>query len=231
MKNKYWLRVDDENRGPYTLNELENLRLKPDDYIWAPGYKDWMKYGAVFGPSYVVKSSINRTGPIVIIGTIIIFIIVIFIQNLPVKSNKEIPRSEDYTNIDSAIVPESNSRRAAEKASLSENYKNKSSQITTGVKKQNDFPSSYNSANDDIEETVRNLKRESDRMHERQMREFEEMKVGLNDFNTPANKEYKDNQRLREIQAETERIRRGLEETNFKPYESPYVPDPVVMPN
>lgn len=96
----------------------------------------------------------------------------------------------------------------------------------------NYISSSNNQTKYDVDESIRNLEQENQRIYEKQMRDIEKMKVGLNDFNSPKYKELEDNKRLREIMAENDRITRELNSIgNFKPYERPYVPDRVVLPN
>lgn len=38
---KYFVRIDGEQRGPYTLEELPAAGVTPDTYVWCKGMDDW----------------------------------------------------------------------------------------------------------------------------------------------------------------------------------------------
>lgn len=38
---KYFVRIDGEQRGPYTLEELPSAGVTPDTYVWCKGMADW----------------------------------------------------------------------------------------------------------------------------------------------------------------------------------------------
>lgn len=45
---KIWfIRHNNESLGPYTINELKNLSLAKDDYIWKEGLPDWMQAASI----------------------------------------------------------------------------------------------------------------------------------------------------------------------------------------
>lgn len=37
----YFARINNENRGPYSLEELKSLNLNREDFIWKEGFADW----------------------------------------------------------------------------------------------------------------------------------------------------------------------------------------------
>lgn len=40
---KYFARIDGEQRGPFTLEELPGAGVTPDTYVWCKGMEDWEK--------------------------------------------------------------------------------------------------------------------------------------------------------------------------------------------
>lgn len=40
---KYFVRIGEEQRGPYSLEELPDVGVTPDTYVWCKGMKDWEK--------------------------------------------------------------------------------------------------------------------------------------------------------------------------------------------
>lgn len=38
---KYFAMIDEERRGPYSLDELHNAGVTPETYVWAKGMSDW----------------------------------------------------------------------------------------------------------------------------------------------------------------------------------------------
>lgn len=43
---KYWVIIDNEQRGPFTLDELRPLPLRADTPVWHKGMTDWSTVGA-----------------------------------------------------------------------------------------------------------------------------------------------------------------------------------------
>lgn len=43
MEKKYWIRINEESKGPYSLKELMDMNIQPNDYIWAQGFENWIK--------------------------------------------------------------------------------------------------------------------------------------------------------------------------------------------
>lgn len=43
MSKKYFARIDGEQRGPYTLDQLADAGVTPDTYVWCKGMPDWQK--------------------------------------------------------------------------------------------------------------------------------------------------------------------------------------------
>ncbi len=41
----YYIRLDNQYEGPYTLDELKQLDLKRSTYVWRKGIPDWTKAG------------------------------------------------------------------------------------------------------------------------------------------------------------------------------------------
>lgn len=41
MKKKYYLRRDANRLGPFTIKELRELNIKPDDSVWYEGLYKW----------------------------------------------------------------------------------------------------------------------------------------------------------------------------------------------
>lgn len=39
--NKYFYNLDGQNIGPLTLNEIQEKKLKPDDYVWRDDMENW----------------------------------------------------------------------------------------------------------------------------------------------------------------------------------------------
>ena len=99
MEQQYWARLNNENKGPYTLKELEKLRLKPDDYIWANGFEEWVKYSTVFRAPAKVKSLTSRIfTPILIICLIILYAYLAKIINRP--------PTEEFQGLENSVTPD-----------------------------------------------------------------------------------------------------------------------------
>ncbi|OWK73106.1 hypothetical protein CBW16_10095 [Flavobacteriaceae bacterium JJC] len=47
MKNNYWLRVNDENKGPYDFDELIEMKAQDTDYVWTKGMDSWTQLGTI----------------------------------------------------------------------------------------------------------------------------------------------------------------------------------------
>lgn len=43
MRMKYWIYVDGLQRGPFTIDELAQLNIKPDTPVWYEGLDNWIK--------------------------------------------------------------------------------------------------------------------------------------------------------------------------------------------
>lgn len=45
---KIWfIRHNNESLGPYTIDELKNLSVTKDDYVWKEGFTDWMQAASI----------------------------------------------------------------------------------------------------------------------------------------------------------------------------------------
>jgi GYF domain 2 len=44
---KYFIRIGNEQKGPYTIEEMEDWNLTYDTYIWSEGFNDWTKLSNV----------------------------------------------------------------------------------------------------------------------------------------------------------------------------------------
>jgi len=40
---KYYVRVGDENRGPFTIDDLKSRGVDPSTYVWREGMADWVR--------------------------------------------------------------------------------------------------------------------------------------------------------------------------------------------
>ena len=43
MEKKYWIRINDENKGPYSMSELISRNANRDNYVWTEGFENWKK--------------------------------------------------------------------------------------------------------------------------------------------------------------------------------------------
>lgn len=43
MENKYWIRIDGKNAGPFTISELVSKDIQPNSYVWKEGLENWTK--------------------------------------------------------------------------------------------------------------------------------------------------------------------------------------------
>lgn len=43
---KYWILINNEQKGPFSIDELVSLNIKPSDSIWYEGMNDWSIFGS-----------------------------------------------------------------------------------------------------------------------------------------------------------------------------------------
>jgi hypothetical protein len=43
MEKKYWIRINNENKGPYTISELISKNVQLDSYVWEKSFENWKK--------------------------------------------------------------------------------------------------------------------------------------------------------------------------------------------
>lgn len=47
MNIEYYILIDNEQKGPYTLEELRGRRITPDTLVWRSGLAEWVKASAL----------------------------------------------------------------------------------------------------------------------------------------------------------------------------------------
>ena len=126
--------------------------------------------------------------------------------------------------------PVKNNNKTNYQSEMNNDTRASNSNNNTNLTNPNYISSNY--SNYDLDESIRNMEQENKVFVEKQMREIEKMKEGLYDFNSPKYKELENDRRVKEIMAESDRMLEEIKNVgSYKPYERPYIPDPVILPN
>ena len=43
MEKKYWIRINDENKGPYSMNEIIASKYNEENFVWYEGLENWIQ--------------------------------------------------------------------------------------------------------------------------------------------------------------------------------------------
>lgn len=54
---RYYIAVNNQHQGPYTVEELKTMNIAPDTYVWCEGMPDWVKASDVDEIRQVMVSS------------------------------------------------------------------------------------------------------------------------------------------------------------------------------
>lgn len=72
MEKIYWIRINDESKGPYSLNDLKERNALPNNYVWTEGFKNWVQLSEV--PEYKIFIKQNKINPL---STILQYLLII----------------------------------------------------------------------------------------------------------------------------------------------------------
>lgn len=78
MEKKYWIRINDENKGPYSMQDLVSGNAQANNYVWTKEYDNWLKLNEVAEyQSYLKENKVNIFS--LLIKTLLITAISVFI--------------------------------------------------------------------------------------------------------------------------------------------------------